>query len=116
MGGIVFYKSSYSADYELGRSNDITFFLMCGSHAFMQSGIPTIDAVLDSLTDPNPDTRPSAYDAMERLLDAMAEVPLKAMKISPTVVRDDEDTTPTSNDPPVKPTSSSVLVDIEVNL
>ena len=57
----------------------------------MKSGIPEIDAVLDSLTDPNPETRPEAYIAMAALLDAVAAIPPKSLMIQPTVLSDDED-------------------------
>ena len=65
-------------------------FIVHQSYLLMQSGIQAIDAVLDTLTDPNPETRPPAYDAMALLLDAMAEVTPKALMIPPTVLHDDD--------------------------
>ncbi|KAI0707969.1 kinase-like domain-containing protein [Earliella scabrosa] len=48
-----------------------------------ESTVPEIDAVLASMTDPNPTTRPTAYEAMKALLDAIATIPPCNLKIAP---------------------------------
>ncbi|KAI0748711.1 kinase-like domain-containing protein [Daedaleopsis nitida] len=50
-----------------------------------KSTIPEIDTVLVSMTDPNPVTRPTAYEAMKALLAAIDAVPPTALKIAPQV-------------------------------
>ena len=51
-----------------------------------QSTIPEIDAVLVSMTDPDPTTRPTAYEAMKALLDAIGAVPPVSLIIEPDLV------------------------------
>nr|VWO99831.1 N/A [Ganoderma boninense] len=50
-----------------------------------KSTIPEIDQVLVSMVDPNPATRPTAYEAMRALLDAISEIPPRALLIEPEV-------------------------------
>ncbi len=50
-----------------------------------QSTIPEIDAVLVSMVDPDPTTRPTAYEAMKALLDAIGAIPPVALLIEPEV-------------------------------
>nr|VWP02356.1 N/A [Ganoderma boninense] len=47
------------------------------------STIPAVDKVLESLTDPDPATRPTAYEAMTALLKAVSEVPPVSLLIEP---------------------------------
>ena len=76
------------SDFRVCRQH---YFLATLSHIPVKSGMLEIDAVLDSLTDPNPETRPEAYIAMAALLDAVAAIPPKSLMIQPTVLSDDED-------------------------
>ncbi|PIL28155.1 hypothetical protein GSI_09692 [Ganoderma sinense ZZ0214-1] len=48
-----------------------------------KSTIPEIDKVLASMVDPDPATRPTAYDAMKTLLDAVGAVPPASLIIEP---------------------------------
>ncbi|PIL28176.1 hypothetical protein GSI_09713 [Ganoderma sinense ZZ0214-1] len=48
-----------------------------------KSTIPAIDKVLASMTDPDPATRPTAYEAMKALLDAVGAVPPASLLIEP---------------------------------
>nr|VWP02319.1 Serine/threonine-protein kinase SMU1 (EC [Ganoderma boninense] len=49
----------------------------------LQSTIPDIDKVLVSMVDPDPTTRPTAYEAMKALLDAVGAIPPVALIIEP---------------------------------
>ena len=56
---------------------------------------------------------------MKRLLNAMAEIPPKALRIPPIVLKDDQGINPDHAAPdgsPAEQTSSSVLVDVEGDL
>ncbi|PIL24527.1 hypothetical protein GSI_14283 [Ganoderma sinense ZZ0214-1] len=50
-----------------------------------KSTIPEIDKVLVSMVDPDPATRPTAYEAMKALLDAVGAIPPVALIIEPEV-------------------------------
>ncbi len=50
-----------------------------------QSTIPDIDKVLVSMVDPDPTTRPTAYEAMKALLDAIGAIPPVSLIIEPDV-------------------------------
>ena len=41
------------------------------------------------MTDPDPNTRPTAYGAMKALLDAIAAVPPQALQIAPETITPD---------------------------
>ncbi|PIL28175.1 hypothetical protein GSI_09712 [Ganoderma sinense ZZ0214-1] len=51
-----------------------------------KSTIPQIDAVLVSMTDPDPATRPTAYEALKALLDAIGAIPPVSLRIEPELV------------------------------
>ncbi|PIL28179.1 hypothetical protein GSI_09716 [Ganoderma sinense ZZ0214-1] len=51
----------------------------------LKSTIPEIDKVLVSMVDPDPATRPTAYEAMRALLDAIGAIPPVALLIEPEV-------------------------------
>nr|VWO99832.1 Uncharacterized protein [Ganoderma boninense] len=53
------------------------------SFSDFKSTIPAIDKVLNSLTDPDPATRPTAYEAMTALLNAVSELPPVSLLIEP---------------------------------
>ena len=50
-----------------------------------QTGIQGIDSTLDTLSDPDPSTRPTAYRAMTSLLNAVAEIPPKLLRDPPVL-------------------------------
>ncbi|KAM5532920.1 hypothetical protein V8D89_013386 [Ganoderma adspersum] len=50
-----------------------------------KSTIPEIDKVLASMVDPDPTTRPTAYEAMKALLNAIGAIPPVALIIEPEV-------------------------------
>ncbi|TBU35396.1 kinase-like domain-containing protein [Dichomitus squalens] len=53
-----------------------------------KSTIPEIDAVLTSMVDPDPTTRPTAYQAMKTLLNVVASIPPKDLVFPPELVSD----------------------------
>nr|VWP02102.1 Putative mitochondrial inner membrane protein 1 [Ganoderma boninense] len=50
-----------------------------------KSTMPAIDKVLASMTEPDPATRPTAYEAMKALLDAVGAVPPVSLLIEPHI-------------------------------
>ena len=82
--------------WQLGKSiSDFKVPLVASSVAFAlltvfvhfvsQSTIPEIDKVLASMVDPDPTTRPTAYEAMKALLNAVGAIPPVALIIEPEV-------------------------------
>ncbi|RPD56366.1 hypothetical protein L226DRAFT_573966 [Lentinus tigrinus ALCF2SS1-7] len=53
------------------------------SFSDFKSTIPEVDAVLTSLTDPDPEARPTAHGAIMALLEVMSNIPPRALKIAP---------------------------------
>ncbi|EJF66338.1 hypothetical protein DICSQDRAFT_143685 [Dichomitus squalens LYAD-421 SS1] len=53
-----------------------------------KSTIPEIDAELTSMVDPDPTTRPTAYQAMKTLLNVVASIPPKDLVFPPELVPD----------------------------
>ena len=74
------------SDFKVPSMASVTFTLLTVSVRFVsQSTIPEIDKVLASMVDPDPTTRPTAYEAMKSLLNAIGAIPPVALIIEPEV-------------------------------